>query len=66
MSCVRHLQSIWVPQTRGVAYELRCTSCYSAARSLHKLNRITGTIVVIGFIFIIAVFIAFFLLPFFL
>jgi hypothetical protein len=31
LSCVQHLQSIYVSHGRGGAYELRCASCYSSA-----------------------------------
>ena len=31
MSCVRHVDSIYVSHGNGGAYELRCENCYSSA-----------------------------------
>jgi hypothetical protein len=52
MSCVRHLQSIYVPHGKGGANELRCESCYSSAQTLKTFLLVFFIIaVIIVFVF---------------
>jgi hypothetical protein len=47
LSCVQHLQSIYVPHGRGGAYELRCESCYSSAATWKVIGWVFGGIVLV-------------------
>lgn len=47
LSCAEHLQSIYVTHGRGGAYELRCESCYSAAKAWQILNWIIFAIILV-------------------
>jgi hypothetical protein len=56
LSCVRHLESIYVPHGEGGAYELRCESCYSSAETRKAIGRVIAVVVVLV---ILMIFIAF-------
>ena len=47
MSCVQHLQNIYVSHGRGGANELRCESCFSSAQSWQIFGWIIGGIGII-------------------
>jgi hypothetical protein len=49
LSCVRHLQSIYVSHGRGGAYELRCDTCYQSAATW----KVVGGVVVALFILVV-------------
>ena len=46
MSCVRHLDSIYVSHGKGGAYELRCENCYSSAVVWKVVGAVRAAIVV--------------------
>jgi hypothetical protein len=52
LSCVQHLQSIFVWYGKGGAYELRCESCYSSA----MVWKVIGGIVFVILLIIMAIF----------
>ena len=52
LSCVLHLESIYVSHGRGGAYELRCASCHSAAVAW----KIFGFVLLGGMILIVLIF----------
>jgi hypothetical protein len=47
LSCVQHLQSIYVSHGRGGAYELRCESCYASAAAWQVFGWVLGAIVLL-------------------
>jgi hypothetical protein len=47
LSCVRHLQSIYVSHGRGGAYELRCGSCYAEAQAWETVGCLVVAIIVV-------------------
>jgi hypothetical protein len=47
LSCVQHLQSIYVSHGRGGAYELRCESCYASAAAWRVVGWVLGAIILL-------------------
>jgi hypothetical protein len=53
LSCVQHVQSIFVRYGQGGAYELRCESCYSSAVAWRGFGWVLGAIAFIIFLIIL-------------
>ena len=53
LSCVRHLQSIYVTHGRGGAYELRCKDCYSFAVTWMVVSGVIVAVVVLAILLLI-------------
>lgn len=47
LSCVQHLQSIYVSHGRGGAYELRCESCYASAAAWRVVSWVIGAVILL-------------------